>query len=132
MAIDDPLRDLLAEAPEEDLARYLVLAHHGRLRVQVRDSSDLAGLPGLPGDEPLRDVILGLEQGALSGIPPMLGHPATTLRVDLTRFRSETDRSWASTVRGLLDRYGPFRLAYLETLVRMADWRASGSRELPE
>jgi hypothetical protein len=33
-------------------------------------------------------------------------------------------------VRGLLDRYGPFVLAYLETVVRIADWR-SGRRELP-
>jgi CRISPR-associated endonuclease/helicase Cas3 len=34
-------------------------------------------------------------------------------------------------VLGLRDRYGPFVLAYLETLVRVADWRASGGRELP-
>ena len=32
---------------------------------------------------------------------------------------------------GLLDRYGPFVLAYLEALVRISDWRASGGRELP-
>jgi hypothetical protein len=27
--------------------------------------------------------------------------------------------------------YGPFVLAYLETPVGVADWRASGGRELP-
>jgi hypothetical protein len=31
----------------------------------------------------------------------------------------------------LLERYGPFVLACLETVVRIADWRASGGRELP-
>ena len=34
-------------------------------------------------------------------------------------------------MHGLLDRYGPFVLAYLESLVRISDWRASGGRELP-
>ena len=34
-------------------------------------------------------------------------------------------------MHGLLDRYGPFTLAYLEALVRISDWRASGGRELP-
>jgi hypothetical protein len=40
--------------------------------------------------------------------------------------------SWTGTVGTLLDRYGPFTLAHLETVVRVADWRASGGRELPE
>jgi CRISPR-associated endonuclease/helicase Cas3 len=71
--------------------------------------------------------ILGLAQGATSDIPPLLGQQATTLTVDLGQFRS-----WTGTVAGLLDRYGPFTLAYLETVVRVADWRASGGRELPE
>ncbi len=34
-------------------------------------------------------------------------------------------------MQGLLDHYGPFVLAYLESLVRISDWRASGGRELP-
>lgn len=33
--------------------------------------------------------------------------------------------SWSERVARLRDRLGPFRLAYLETLVRVADWRAS-------
>lgn len=57
---------------------------------------------------------------------------ATTLIVDLDQFRPGVDRSWTKTVLGLVDRYGPFTLAYLETVVRVADWRASGGRELPE
>jgi len=126
LLIDGPLRHLLAEAPDPDLARYLVLAHHGRLRVQVRDPEN----PGPQNPEP-RTRILGLEQGAVSAIPPMLGQPATTLTVDLAQFEPGGDRSWTRTVRQLTQRYGPFVLAYLETLVRVADWRASGGRELP-
>jgi CRISPR-associated endonuclease/helicase Cas3 len=144
LLVDGPLRALLAESPDPDLTRYLVLAHHGLLRVQVRDTGDVADLAagGLP-DSPADDMpdgsadrvpgrtIRGLAQGATSEIPPMLGQPATTLTVDLAQFHPAGEHSWTGTVRSLLDRYGPFTLAYLETVVRVADWRASGGRELP-
>jgi CRISPR-associated endonuclease/helicase Cas3 len=152
LLVDGPLGALLAESPDPDLTRYLVLAHHGLLRVQVRDTDDLAdradgGVPGSSADDmpdgsadrvpggsadrvPGR-TILGLAQGATSEIPPMLGQPATTLTVDLDQFHPGGEHSWTGTVRSLLDRYGPFTLAYLETVVRVADWRASGGRELP-
>jgi CRISPR-associated endonuclease/helicase Cas3 len=128
LLIDGPLNRLLAEAPDPDLARYLVLAHHGKLRVQVRDPGDLAVRPaGKAGER----KILGLEHGASSDIPAMLGQPATTLTVDLDQFELGGDRSWTRTVLALRDRYGPFVLAYLETLVRIADWRASAGSDLP-
>lgn len=144
LLIDGPLGRLLAAAPDPDLCRYLVLAHHGRLRTQVSDwpeepdpgngavlgSAGARGGPADPGALPAR-VILGLEQGAACDLPPMLGQPATTLTVDLTQFGDEDGGAWSQTVARLLERYGPFRLAYLEMLVRMADWRASGGRELP-
>jgi CRISPR-associated endonuclease/helicase Cas3 len=77
-------------------------------------------------------VIYGLEQGAVSEIPPILGQSPATLAVDLEQFGDGSDRSsWGKAVAGLLDRYGPFVLAWLETIVRIADWRASGGRELP-
>jgi CRISPR-associated endonuclease/helicase Cas3 len=139
LLIEGPLRALLAASPDADLTRYLVLAHHGKLRVRVSDHSvsDHSAEPAAP-----NSCILGLAQGATSDIPPLLGQPAATLTVDLGQFRQDDSRqddsrqdgrrSWTATVAGLLDRYGPFTLAYLETVVRVADWRASGGRELPE
>jgi CRISPR-associated endonuclease/helicase Cas3 len=144
LLIDGPLRSLLAASPDADLTRYLVLAHHGRLRARIGDpgvgdpgvgdpgaGDQGAGDPGAgdpgAGAGPAGAGILGLAQGATSDIPPLLGQPATTLTVDLGQFRS-----WTGTVAGLLGRYGPFTLAYLETVVRVADWRASGGRKLPE
>jgi CRISPR-associated endonuclease/helicase Cas3 len=114
LLIDGPLRAMADGAADPDLLRYLVLAHHGRLRVQVRD---LAGL--------------GLEHGAATPVPPMLGQAPSQLTVDLGQFEPGGERSWTRTVLELRDRYGPFTLAYLETLVRIADWRASGGVELP-
>jgi CRISPR-associated endonuclease/helicase Cas3 len=128
LVIDGPLGCLLEPAPDPDLCRYLVLAHHGRLRTRVADwNAGGTRAPGAP------RVILGLEHGATSAVPPMLGQPASALTVDLDQFGDAGDRDspWSRTVTGLLGRYGPFRLAYLETLVRMADWRASAGLELP-
>jgi CRISPR-associated endonuclease Cas3-HD len=140
LLVDGPLGPLLAATPDPDLCRYLILAHHGQLRTRVSDWAPVA--PGEAGAQ----VILGLAQGAACGVPAILGQPAATLTVDLAQFgeedggaRSPAARSpaaqsppaWAETVARLLERYGPFRLAYLEMLVRTADWRASGARELP-
>lgn len=129
LLIDGPLQGLLADAPDPDLARYLVLAHHGKLRVQVRDPGDLAVLP--PGEAAAKKI-LGLKHGTTTVIPPVLGEPATMLTVDLDQFELGGDRSWTRTVLGLRDRYGPLVLAYLETVVRVADWRASAGEDLPE
>jgi CRISPR-associated endonuclease/helicase Cas3 len=120
LILDGPLQHLLASAPDQDLARYLVLAHHGKLRLQVRDRAETAA----------EEAILGLKHGATSDVPGMLGQPATRLTVDLDQFRLDGDRSWTRTVLTLRDRYGPFVLAYLETVVRMADWRASAGAAL--
>jgi CRISPR-associated endonuclease/helicase Cas3 len=140
MILDGPLPSLLAASPDPDLTRFLVLAHHGRLRVQVKDLDERAASTAPPDDpatlRPNHEApgrnILGLEQGATTDIPPMLGQPATTLTVDLGQFLADGERSWTKTALALVDKYGPFALAYLETVVRMADWRASGGRELPE
>jgi CRISPR-associated endonuclease/helicase Cas3 len=128
LLIDGPLHGLLESSPDPDLTRYLVLAHHGKLRVQVRDPGDLTMLPASQASE---QKILGLEQGAQSPVPALLGQPPSTLTVDLEQFQLGGDRSWTRTVLELRDKYGPFTLAYLETLVRVADWRASGGKELP-
>ena len=128
LLIDGPLHGLLAASPDPDLTRYLVLAHHGKLRVQVREPGDLAVLPA---GEARQRTILGLEHGKTTAIPAMLGQPPSALTVNLDQFHFNTGHSWTRTVLGLRDRYGPFVLAYLETLVRMADWRASGGKDLP-
>ena len=143
LLIDGPLATLVAESPDPDLTKYLVLAHHGKLRMQVRERdapfgssdpstpSDQAVTAVRPESQPSVDVIRGLRQGATSAVPAMLGQPATTLTVDLAQFKPDGNSPWTHSVHGLLDRYGPFTLAYLEALVRISDWRASGGRELP-
>ncbi len=129
LMLQGPLRPLLAGVPDPELALYLVLAHHGKLRIQVRDPGDLTVLA--PG-EASEWKLLGLRHASVAGIPPLLGQPAAELRVDLDQFSLGGQRSWTRTALGLLDRYGPFVLAYLETVVRIADWRPSAGLEPPE
>jgi CRISPR-associated endonuclease/helicase Cas3 len=119
LLLDGPLRGLLDGIEDPDLVRYLVLAHHGKLRIQVRGPDDT--------DE---KTLLGLEHGSVVGTTELLGHPAGELTVDLDQFSLGGDRSWTRTALAVRDRYGPFALAYLETLVRIADWRASGNMPL--
>jgi CRISPR-associated endonuclease/helicase Cas3 len=118
LLVDGPLSGLIDGAADADLVRYLVLAHHGKLRVQVRDPDQLSS-----------GTLLGLQDGVVFSMPPLLGQPGADVTVDLEQFGLGGDRSWTRTALELRDKYGPFVLAYLETLVRIADWRASAGSE---
>ena len=52
------------------------------------------------------------------------------LAVDLMQLgESAQGSSWATRTQRLLQQHGPFQLAWLEALVRIADWRASAGME---
>lgn len=117
-------KSLLREAAEPDLVTYLVGAHHGKVRVSVRSVANEAER------QPHR--ILGLEEGDTVPGFELAGAAAVPMtRLDLSPLTlgaaAGSDESWGSRVLRLRDRadVGPFRLAYLEMLVRVADWRAS-------
>lgn len=78
------------------------------------------------------DVLLGLEEGAAWSVPPIFGLPAAELIVSLRQFGLGGAQSWTRAALSLRDRYGLFVLAYLETLVRVADWRACAGSELAQ
>lgn len=99
------------------LATYLVAAHHGKIRVNIRSMPGEANRPGVR-------IARGVEDGDTL-FPADLGGniavPETALSLDIT----ELGQGWAGEVGKLLLDYGPFRLAYLECLLRIADERAS-------
>lgn len=120
--------DILADIPEgwRDLAAYLVASHHGKVRLAARS---------LPGERPPADgsrFVLGIWEGDLLPRADLGGGvvmPATVL--DLTPLEiglgANGQPSWMDRMLRLRDRadVGPFRMAYLEAILRAADARAS-------
>jgi CRISPR-associated endonuclease/helicase Cas3 len=114
------------EEPQADLIAYLVAAHHGKLRVAAWP------FPGEPVDG--ERTLLGVRDGDAVRAANLAAEEQTTaFTVDLSGFSvgsSNGRPTWTDRVLALRDDplTGPFRLAYLETLVRVADWRASAKR----
>ncbi|MBF8378399.1 CRISPR-associated helicase Cas3' [Alicyclobacillus mali] len=111
------------------LVAYLVAAHHGKIRGQIRSSAtEQAPVDGRPF---ARGVWEGDELEAYS-IPGLGDWPQA--RLSLSVMHMGTDQrgreSWAEGVQRLLQAYGPFRLAWYEALLRVADGRASRREEV--
>lgn len=113
-----------ADIANRSLIAYIVAAHHGRVRMSLR------ALPGEmePPDGFRRLFARGIWDGdALPAVDTgdeML--PPSILHLDLMQLGGgEMEPSWTDLAQRLLEEYGPFRLAWLESLLRVADWRAS-------
>lgn len=108
---------LLDGVAEPDLVVYLVLAHHGKVRVAVRARPD----------EPA-GVLLGVEEGSSTLAAELPGRivPARALSLAATTLGPGSLTGRALRLRDRAD-LGPFRLAFAEAVVRAADWRASAN-----
>ncbi len=130
LAIEAAAPSVLNGSTETDLVCYLVGAHHGRVRLAIRSLPDenlsrngaRVALGIWDGDE-----LPGLQTYACD-LPPV--------RLDLSVMdlgeTSDGRTSWSRRALALRDRpdLGPFRLGFLEALLRLADWRASAEKEV--
>lgn len=112
-----------------DLVAYLVAAHHGKVRLGLGALPD-EHEPDTPGTAYARGIWDGDELPAVS----LCGREqSNAVRLSLERMMLGAGRdgpSWSTRTAGLLDALGPFRLAWLEALVRVADQRASRNEEV--
>lgn len=131
----DETADPTAWTATRDLIAYLIAAHHGKVRLSIRSfpnetkptdkdgkpqpqkrfargvwDGDVLALTDLGGGVIAPEVRLSLEpmELGLCELPPFAGQP-----------------SWLERMLRLRDSLGPFRLAFLEAVLRAADMRAS-------
>ena len=113
---------------DSDLIAYLIAAHHGKVRMNLR---------ALPRESAPRDgdrAGVRFARGVWEGdeLPPFdledgdqWEGGSLLLSIMELGWDDVSRESWTERTRELLAHFGPFRLAWLETLVRVADWRAS-------
>jgi CRISPR-associated endonuclease/helicase Cas3 len=116
-----------------DLAAYLVAAHHGKVRLSIRS------LPHekVPGNASLRFARGIWEGDTLPQTHLGNGYTLSPTVLDLSYMEfgeGVKGPSWLARMLALLDdsKLGPFRLAYLESLLRIADWRASSKEGIAD
>lgn len=113
---------LQSSHPQSDLIAYLIAAHHGKVRLSIRSMPNERKAPA--GTLFARGV---WDKDFLPAIPGYFSAPVT-LELDVMCLG---EGSWLSRTLRLRDDefLGPFRLAFLESLIRVADWRASALEE---
>ncbi len=111
-----------------DLGAYLIAAHHGKVRMNLRalpresapkdiDRVGARFARGVWEDDEVPEMELGGAERWAGG--------NLTLSIMELGWDEVTKESWTERTRELLAGFGPFRLAWLETLLRIADRRAS-------
>jgi CRISPR-associated endonuclease/helicase Cas3 len=112
------------------LALYLIAAHHGKVRLSIRSMPDDRPIPSspLPG-EPERAFACGVwDRDLLPGAD--LGGGVTAPKAELVLDPMRLgNNGWTANALSLLSESGPFRLAYLEAILRASDCRASNPGE---
>jgi CRISPR-associated endonuclease/helicase Cas3 len=111
------------------LALYLMASHHGKVRLSIRTMPNESPVPSDPREQRFaagvwdRDKLPGVDLGGNVRAPDVV--------LSLDTMQIGGTESWSAGVLSLRDNeeLGPFRLAYLEALLRAADCRASDEGE---
>lgn len=108
------------ESGEPFLLCYLVAAHHGKVRLTIQPR------PTEPLPQDGGRFALGIREGdQFPKVDLGAGVETAERHLSLACMEFGGDRSWTGQALQLLDEHGPFRLAFLEMLLRVADQQAS-------
>ncbi len=125
---------------EFNLLIYLVAAHHGKVRAALHatpaDQKGLREIAKEKYDMPIRGIY---ENDILPTIDIILPDneniqtPAVELHLDIANMglSNRYGASWSERVHQIIEKYGPYQLAWFESLVRVADIQASKGLSVP-
>lgn len=113
-------------ADEVDLVAYLVCAHHGKVRGRLASTpldveADHGGIHGVVDG----DIVPTVSLAGANGEPTELPTLPMSLSIAALGVGERFGASWTDRCERLRARHGPFGLAFLETVLRVADWRSS-------
>lgn len=114
------------DEPRADLIAYLIASHHGKVRLSIRS---------MPNEIPPADLSKRFARGVWDGdrMPAFTlgnGDACAAFEIDLSLMElGETNGNptWLARTLQLREEFGPFRLAWLESLLMLADWRGSAA-----
>ena len=140
LAVLQPQLDIGDDDIDRDLVAYIIAAHHGKVRLSIRSFPDEMRPAMTNGTTPrfargvwhgdeLPATCLGGSNGTAVITPPIT-LSLEPMELGLCEEAPFIDQpSWCERVLRLRDTIGPFRLAYLETILRAADMRASAKAD---
>jgi CRISPR-associated endonuclease/helicase Cas3 len=111
---------------EASLPAYLIAAHHGRVRMRLRS------LPKEVPPENGRLFARGVWDGDIVPTTNLGSLQIPEIKLDLDIMQLGEGRcgpSWTERAQKLLKNVGPFRLAWIEAILRIADWQASAAED---
>jgi CRISPR-associated endonuclease/helicase Cas3 len=110
-----------SEGDRNDLVTYLIAAHHGKVRQSIRS---------LPGENEPGDRERLFARGIWNGdrIPDVPGIMKSGVELDLSPMIMGKG-SWLEMSIGLLEKWGPFKLAFMEALMKASDENVSRTME---
>ncbi len=113
------------ETGQSFLLAYLVAAHHGKVRMQIQPRPNEKP----PAGKDLRYALGVRDRDLIPAVDLGAGVNTPEITIDLSCMElggGESGKpSWAQQAAELLDKYGPFKLALLESIIRIADIRVS-------
>jgi CRISPR-associated endonuclease/helicase Cas3 len=113
------------ETGQSFLLAYLVAAHHGKVRMQIQPRPNERP----PADKDLRYALGVRDRDLIPAVDLGAGVNTPEIEIDLSCMElggGESGKpSWAQQAAELLEEYGPFKLALLESIIRIADIRVS-------